>query len=178
MAILKFQNQKTTSDLNTVREELSSLGVELSQWNLPESTELTALLAKDSLSDTEKNQVLELLDFRFADLKRTSGYQARDLIVLHPQVPNLDGLLSQFDKIHTHDDDEVRYIIDGSGSFGFHRKDGSQILLTVEAGEYIRVPQNTKHWFVLDSGRRIKAVRYFTSKDGWVANYTADSVIL
>ena len=55
----------------------------------------------------------------FASLQESEGYQSQDLIVLHPQIPNLDGLLEKFAAIHTHDDDEVRYIVEGEGTFGF-----------------------------------------------------------
>jgi 1,2-dihydroxy-3-keto-5-methylthiopentene dioxygenase len=43
----------------------------------------------------------------------------------------LNTLLSKFNRCHTHADDEVRYIIDGEGVFGFVRPDGSQVELTI-----------------------------------------------
>jgi 1,2-dihydroxy-3-keto-5-methylthiopentene dioxygenase len=85
-------------------------------------------------------------------------------------------MLAKFDKVHTHSDDEVRYIIDGEGIFGFVLPDGRQVELTVETGDYINVPADTEHWFHLTEKRRIKAVRYFTSAEGWVANYTGTPV--
>lgn len=102
------------------------------------------------------------LDGYFQQLQQT-----RDLIVLHPDVPNLDELLAKFDRIHTHAEDEVRYILDGAGVFGFVRPDGSQVELTVEAADYINVPAGTEHWFYLTPQRRIKAIRYFTGTAGY-----------
>ena len=51
---------------------------------------------------------------------------AIDLIVLHDAIPNLDQALAKFKPAHTHDDDEVRYIVDGEGVFGFTMPDGVQ----------------------------------------------------
>ncbi len=134
------------------------------------------MLAKDALSDTEKEQVLQGLDRYFQQLKETAGYQSRDLIVLHPDIPNLDALLAKFDKCHTHADDEVRYIVAGEGVFGFVRPDGSQVEVTVKPEEFINVPANTEHWFYLTPTRKIKAVRYFTSTEGWTPQYTGTEI--
>jgi 1,2-dihydroxy-3-keto-5-methylthiopentene dioxygenase len=174
MPTLKFQDGHETANLTSIKESLAGLGIELNAWAIPEAA--LPLTRKAALTDAEKSDLLALLDSRFLEQQSRYGYQSRDLIVLHPEVPDLDKLLTVFDKVHTHDDDEVRYIIDGEGKFGFLRNDGSQMLLTVQAGEYIRVPKNTRHWFVLTNSKRIKAVRYFTSKDGWAAKYTGDPV--
>lgn len=81
-------------------------------------------------------------------------------------------MLSRFNQCHTHADPEVRYIIAGEGVFGFVRPDASQVELTVQPEDYISVPSNTEHWFHLTTSRQIKAVRYFTTTEGWVPEYT------
>lgn len=176
MAILRLENGTTYREMSDIAQELEPLGVGLNSWPVGASAEVAALLAKESLNDEEKEDVLRSLDGYFEQLQRSQGYQSRDLIVLHPDTPSLDALLSKFDKCHTHADDEVRYIIDGEGTFGFIRPDESQIELTVEAEEYINVPAGTEHWFVLTSSRRIKAVRYFSGKEGWVPQYTGKEI--
>src|SRR4028118_610645 len=85
---------------------------------------------------------------------------------------NLDSMVSKFNKCHIHAEDEVRYIVAGEGIFGFVRPDGSQVELTVQPEEFINVPANTEHWFYLTAARKIKAVRYFTTKEGWTPQYT------
>ena len=95
------------------------------------------------------------------------------LIVLHPEIPNLDAMLAKFNPIHTHSEDEVRYIVDGEGIFGFVRPDETQVELTVQPEEYINVPAGTEHWFCLTAARRVKAVRYFTGTEGWTPEYIA-----
>ena len=178
MAILQLEDGTTYTQLDDVRRELAPVKVELNHWGVGDDPAIHQLLAKDALSDEEKEQVLQALDGYFEQLKQTAGYQSRDLIVLHPEVPNLDTLLSKFDRCHYHTDDEVRYIIAGEGIFGFVRPDGSQLALTVHAQEFINVPANTEHWFHLTPSRRVKAVRYFTSTEGWVPEYTGTEIRL
>lgn len=176
MAILQLEDGTTYTELDDLERELAPLNVQLNRWPVGDNLEIQALLAKDALSDEEKEQVLQSLDQYFEQLKMSAGYQSRDLVVLHPEVPNLDTLLSKFDRCHYHADDEVRYIVAGEGIFGFVRPDGSQVEVTVQPEEYINVPANTEHWFYLTPSRRIKAVRYFTTTEGWVPQYTDSEI--
>lgn len=171
MATLRFEDGTTTSDLNQIQHELAPLNVHLNKWAIDDAQTLE-LLNKESLNDEEKEQALKGLDHYFEALKKSDGYKSRDMIVLNPNVPNLEELLMKFDRAHTHDDDEVRYIVDGEGVFGFTRPDGSQIELKVEAMDYINVPKDTEHWFYLTESKRIKAIRYFTTTEGWTPVYT------
>jgi 1,2-dihydroxy-3-keto-5-methylthiopentene dioxygenase len=172
MARLRYEDGRTETNLDAIQAALAPLAISVKHWPTGDDPALTALLDRPALADDEKERVLGHLDHYFQTLKREAGYQTRDLIVLHADVPNLDAMLAKFDKCHTHDDDEVRYIIDGEGVFGFVLPDGKQVHLQVQAGEYINVPANTEHWFYLTESRRIKAVRYFTSTEGWTPRYT------
>lgn len=171
MAILKLEDGTTYTQLVDIARELAPLNVQIKQWCLNDHPQLRYLLAKENLNDEEKEQVLTALDNYFEELQRTAGYQSRDLIVLHPLL-NLDALLAKFNQIHTHAEDEVRYIVDGEGIFGFVRPDGTQVELTVQPEEYISVPAGTEHWFYLTPERRVKAVRYFSGTVGWTPEYT------
>lgn len=176
MAILQLEKGSTLTELNEIARTLAPLNIELNRWPVGNNPTVQTLLAKESLSDDEKEQVLQELDGYFEQLKQTAGYQSRDLIVLHPDIPNLDTLLNKFNRCHTHADDEVRYIIAGEGIFGFVCEDGSQMELTLQPEEYINVPTGTEHWFYMTPARRIKAVRYFTSMEGWVPEYTETKI--
>jgi len=176
MAILQLENGNRFTTLEAIAGELAPLGIELNHWPLGHDPEMRSHLAQPTLDAAQKETVLQALDTYFERLKATAGYQSRDLIVLHPEVPNLEALLAKFDKIHTHADDEVRYIIDGEGVFGFVRPDGSQVRLTVQAEEYINVPAGTEHWFYLTAARRIKAIRYFSGTEGWTPEYTGRQI--
>ncbi len=176
MATLQLDSGTILRDWQAIAAELAPLHIQLARWPVGNDPQLQQWLAQEQLTDTEKEQVLTGLDGYFQQLQQTANYQSRDLIVLHPHIPNLDDLLAKFDRIHTHANDEVRYILDGAGIFGFVRPDGSQVELTVEAEEYINVPAGTEHWFYLTPQRRIKAIRYFTATEGWVPQYTGTAI--
>ena len=168
MAILGLEDGTIYTQLSDITRELSPLNIQLNNSPVGEEPEVNNLLKKDVLNDEEKEQLLQALDNYFEELKQTSGYQSRDLVAIHPNIPNLDTMLSKFDKCHIHEDDEVRYIVAGEGIFCFVRPDGSQVELTVQSEEYINVPANTEHWFYLTPEKRVKAVRYFVSTEGWM----------
>lgn len=176
MAILRLENGTTYTQLDDIMRELGSLNIQLKHLQLVNKQKLTPLLAQENLNDTEKEQVLQKLDIYFQQLRQTAGYQFCDLIVLHSKLRDLDALLSKFDKSHIHADAEVRYIIAGEGVFGFVSSDGSQMELTVQPEDYINVPKGTEHWFYLTELRQIKAVRYFTTTEGWVPEYTGTEI--
>ena len=176
MAVLKLENGTLHTDLNHIAQELAPLNIQINRWSVPNNLKLQSLLAQSSLNEDEKEQVLKALDNYFEQLQQTTGYKSRDLVVLHPLIDNLDGLMAKFDQIHTHADDEVRYIIDGEAIFGFVRPDGTQVELTVQPEEYINVPAGTEHWFYLTPARRVKAVRYFITTDGWTPQYTGREI--
>jgi 1,2-dihydroxy-3-keto-5-methylthiopentene dioxygenase len=173
MAIVQYETGEILKDFDAICAVLAPLNIRLAQW--PVAAAIAPLLAQPGLDPDQKDQVLLGLDHYFDSLK-SAGYSSRDLIVLHPEIPNLADLLAKFTQIHTHADDEVRYIIDGEGVFGFVLADDRQIHLTVEAEEYINIPAGTEHWFYLTAANRIKAVRYFCSMEGWVPDYTGRSI--
>ncbi|WP_017304288.1 1,2-dihydroxy-3-keto-5-methylthiopentene dioxygenase [Spirulina subsalsa] len=172
MATLRLENGTIYSELVEIRAQLAPLNVHLNHWPVGKHPEIQTLLGKAALSDGEKEQVLGTLDHYFVQLQEEAGYQSRDLIVLHPDIPNLGDLLAKFERCHTHADDEVRYIIEGEGIFGFVSPTGEQMELTLQGEEYINVPAGTEHWFYLTPRQRIKAVRYFTTTAGWTPEYT------
>lgn len=178
MAELRLQDGSRLSDPTEIAERLAPLGVTLRHWSLPETERARELLAAKTLADPEKEELLGFVDHRFRALAAESGYQARDLIVLHEDLPGLSEALARFADVHYHDDDEVRYVLAGAGYFGFVGEGGEQMLLKVVAGDYINVPARAEHWFVLGDAPRIKAVRYFTDKAGWVPVYTHTPVVL
>jgi len=172
MALLIASDGQKTSDLGAIQARLARIGITLKHWPSPAGARARELLDKQSLDDAEKEELLKAVDNRFEELKRDKGYQTRDLVVIHEGIPNLAELLAKFDKIHTHADDEVRYMLAGTGYFGFVEPDGNQFLLEVSGGDYINVPADSEHWFEMRGCNRCKAVRYFIDTSGWTPLYT------
>jgi 1,2-dihydroxy-3-keto-5-methylthiopentene dioxygenase len=65
----------------------------------------------------------------------------------------------------------VRFIIDGRGLFHINTDEGV-LGLEVHAGDFLRVPCGTLHWFDLCGDRRLRAIRLFQDKSGWTPHYT------
>lgn len=172
MAKLINADGTEVTQLPAIQQRLARLGITLRHWAAPALPRACELVEKKSLNDAEKEELLGFVENRFAELKREKGYQTRDLVVIHEDIPGLADLLGKFDKIHTHADDEVRYILAGSGYFGFVEPTGTQFLLEVTAGDYINVPANAEHWFEMRGCTRCKAVRYFIDTAGWTPHYT------
>jgi 1,2-dihydroxy-3-keto-5-methylthiopentene dioxygenase len=76
---------------------------------------------------------------------------------------------------HTHDDDEVRFFVEGSGAF-YLRLDGSVYVMICTAGDLISVPAKTRHWFDMGSKPHFAAIRFFRIPEGWVGNFTGDDI--
>ena len=105
-------------------------------------------------------------------LSAKRGYKSQDIIVLSKATPGLEDLLVKFQDEHHHTEDEVRFIVDGEGVFTIKGpKDGVYFDVVLYPGDLISVPANTRHWFTLTDLRKVKAIRIFESKDGWVAVY-------
>ena len=175
MARIIFSDGKELKDLPAVQSRLARLGITLRNWSSPANPRARELMEKKSLNDAEKEELLVFVQDRFEELKREKGYATRDMVVIHEDIPGLADMLAKFDKIHTHSDDEVRYILAGHGYFGFVEPNDTQFLLEVAAGDYINVPANTEHWFEMKDSQRIKAVRYFIDTSGWTPIYTQRS---
>jgi 1,2-dihydroxy-3-keto-5-methylthiopentene dioxygenase len=174
MATIVRKTEKI-QDVDQIRAFLNDKGIVYSSFETPDS--IVSLLSKKALSDSEKEELLGGLEYRFEQLKSEYDYKARDLVVLHDEVPGIGDILAKFDKLHYHTDEEVRYIVDGSGVFGFI-VGGEKFEVHVAKGDFISIPQNTNHWFTLDSAKRIKAVRYFKDNSGWVPVYVDEKELL
>lgn len=103
-------------------------------------------------------------------------YETADVVRIRPDTPGLDEMLAKFDREHTHDDDEVRFIADGRGLFHVHPPGGPVFSIEVEAGDCINVPKGTRHWFHVCQAQRCTAVRLFADPSGWTPHYTGSGI--
>lgn len=151
---------------------VTALGVDWQQRPLVPEPALADLLAQPDLSEGGKATVVQAVGTEVIDICLAHGYHSMDLVVLHPATPGLEEALARFDLPHTHADDEVRYILDGEGLFGFFNAEGQECVVRVRPGDLLRIPAGAEHRFTLTATRRIKALRLFSDTAGWVAQYT------
>jgi len=104
-------------------------------------------------------------------IKKANGYVAQDIVELTPQTPNLDTILAKFDKEHLHTDDEVRFVLDGSGIFDIRSKSDKWMRVEVFRSDYISVPANKHHRFYVMEDKFIRCVRLFKDNTGWTPIY-------
>jgi 1,2-dihydroxy-3-keto-5-methylthiopentene dioxygenase len=127
-------------------------------------------------ADATADDVLRAFAREVDTLKARGGYATADVIDVKPDTPNLDAMLAKFSREHWHDEDEVRFIVEGRGLFHVHPSNGPVFAIEVEAGDLIRVPRGTRHWFDLCTDRRIRAIRLFQDPSGWTPRYTESGV--
>lgn len=104
-------------------------------------------------------------------LKTANGYVHQDEVALHPHTPGLSEMCAKFIKEHLHDEDEVRYVLEGEGVFDIRSKDDRWMIITVEKGDLIVVPKDRYHRFALTDSRTIRCVRLFQDPKGWEPKY-------
>jgi 1,2-dihydroxy-3-keto-5-methylthiopentene dioxygenase len=105
------------------------------------------------------------------ELKSARGYVAQDVIALEPTTPNLDAICAKFVDEHFHDDDEVRFVLEGEGIFDIRSQDDRWMRVFVERGDLIVVPKDRHHRFLLTEKKQIRCVRLFRDQSGWVPHY-------
>lgn len=107
------------------------------------------------------------------ELKGRRGYITQDEVRLSPQTPNLAVVMKKFDDEHIHDDDEVRFVLDGAGVFDIRTNSDRWLRVVVEPGDLLVVPAGRHHRFELTSSSTIHCVRLFKDAAGWVPHYRA-----
>jgi 1,2-dihydroxy-3-keto-5-methylthiopentene dioxygenase len=167
MAIVNIPSENVTHrDRENVAAFLARFGIEYQVWT-PDRP-----LAADASADALLAAYAREID----EMKARGGYVTADVIDVRPDTPNLDAMLAKFSREHWHDEDEVRFIIEGRGLFHVHPAGAPVFAIEVEAGDLIRVPRGTHHWFDLCADRRIRAIRLFQDAAGWTPHYTDSGV--
>src|SRR5262252_2333912 len=154
--------KKTLTQVAEVRDYLAGIGITYERWE--PSHELPA--------GASAVEVLAAYAPEIDRLKAEGSYVTVDVIDVSPTTPGLEAMLNRFNSEHWHDEDEVRFIIEGRGLFHIRPWQGPVVSITVEAGDLIRVPRGTRHWFDLCQERRIRAIRLFQDPSGWTPHYT------
>jgi 1,2-dihydroxy-3-keto-5-methylthiopentene dioxygenase len=167
MAIVTIPDEnRAIKDNEAITSYLAGIGIDYERWD---SSRLVGPTAS-------ANEILAAYSEEIEELKTKGGYVTADVIDVNPQTPGLDVMLNKFNREHWHDEDEVRYIIHGRGVFHIRPRESAVVSIEVEAGDLIRVPKGTWHWFNLCESREIRAIRLFQDPAGWAPNYTETGV--
>ena len=154
-----------TEDPERIASELSAIGVAFERWESPVAVG----------PDEEAERVLEAYRPHLDRLMGASDAGSADVIRLRPGAANYEPLRAKFLSEHTHTEDEVRFFVDGGGSFVLH-VNGRVYDAHCTQGDLIAVPANIKHWFDAGPEPNFTALRVFTDTSGWVPHYTGDAI--
>ncbi|HEV2829812.1 MAG TPA: cupin domain-containing protein [Pyrinomonadaceae bacterium] len=167
MALVTILDEnKRITEQEAIAAYLNRNGIDYERWTPAHSV----------APDAPPEEILRAYAKEIEELKARGGYVTVDVIDVSPETPGLETMLAKFSSEHWHDEDEVRFIIAGHGLFHIHTKAGPVIAIEVEAGDLIRVPRGTWHWFNLCADRRIRAIRLFQDMAGWTPVYTKSGV--
>lgn len=167
MAVLNIPDKgDTLRDFEQVTQYLAGIGIDYERWEP----------SKPVRTDAPPEEILAAYVTEIEKLKQRGGYVTADVIDIKTSTPGLDQMLAKFNREHWHDEDEVRFIIHGRGLFHIRPIDGPVVGIEVEAGDLIRVPRGTRHWFNLCAEREIRAIRLFQDPAGWTPRYTESGV--
>jgi len=156
---------KTVSNHAEITRELGAVGVRFERWEA----------SKPVVPGAGQDEVIAAYREDIERLKNEKGYQAVDVISLTPDHPDRAALRQKFLNEHTHSEDEVRFFVAGRGQFTLHIDAKVYEVLCMQ-GDLIGVPDGTRHWFDMSEAPYFIAIRLFTNKEGWVANFTGSDI--
>lgn len=159
-----------TEDLAEIAAELAPHGIRLERWDT------VALPA-----DAGQEQVLAAYASEVERVAAEGPYPLVDVVRLVPDDADprwpakAEAARTKFLEEHTHDEDEVRFFVEGSGCFYLHLGDRVYAVVCT-AGDLMSVPAGTTHWFDMGTRPYFCAIRFFQEEDGWVAGFTGSTI--
>lgn len=159
------QCQATITDFAQIASQLEQLGIKMQRWEASQPV----------TESSSQEEIIAAYQSYIDTLATSNGFQSVDVVNLYPDHPDKQMLREKFLAEHIHEDDEVRFFIDGSGLFYVHLDDKVYGLLC-KKGDLINVPANVKHWFDTGAEPFFKCIRMFSKNDGWVAQFTGDNI--
>jgi len=162
MAVVRIpEENRAIEGAEAIADFLAPFGMSYERWPLEERVD----------PDATSEEILAAYAPEIDELKRRGGYVTADVINVTPDTPGLDAMLAKFSKEHRHTEDEVRFIVKGSGLFHIHPDHHPVFSITVVAGDLITVPTGIRHWFDLCADRTVRAIRLFQDITGWTPFY-------
>ena len=148
-----------------IEHELLQRGIRFERWPARQTLEPGA----------DQHSILKAYADEVARVQANGTYPTVDAIRMTPDHPDRVALREKFLSEHTHDEDEVRFFVEGQGLFCLHIND-EVLQVLCQAGDWIAVPAGTKHWFDMGSAPNFCAIRFFDNPEGWVARFSGDDI--
>lgn len=156
---------KVLTHAEDIAATLAEVGVRFERW------QASAPIAPGA----KQVEVIAAYHHEIEKLMVEQGYVCVDVVSLDRTHPQKAELRAKFLDEHTHSEDEVRFFVAGRGLFTLHIGDSVYSVLC-EKNDLISVPAGTRHWFDMGEEPHFVAIRLFNNPEGWVAQFTGDSI--
>ncbi|KAI4259567.1 MAG: hypothetical protein L6R42_004515 [Xanthoria sp. 1 TBL-2021] len=105
------------------------------------------------------------------DIAKTRNYVNRDEITVSPAAMGAvyEDKIKMFYDEHMHEDEEIRYILQGAGYFDVRDAQDKWVRIKVEQGDLLILPAGIYHRFTVNEDNYINAVRLFKTEPKWAA---------
>jgi 1,2-dihydroxy-3-keto-5-methylthiopentene dioxygenase len=154
-----------TDEAMRIREALARINVRFERW----------AASRPLASTVQDDDVLAAYQPEIRRLEQAHAFRSIDVLRCLPDHPEKDQLRAKFLAEHTHDDDEVRFFVEGAAMFYLHAAARVHMVLC-ERDDLISVPAGMRHWFDMGPDPHFTVIRLFTTPDGWVARFTGDPI--
>jgi len=168
VAVLRIPDEnRSLREHDEVRDYLAEMGIDTNDGSLRQTCQRMA----------SADQVLSAYSEQVEKLKQQGGYVHGDVIDVNAghSRAGCDAGKNSTSK-HRTMRTKCATSSRAAGCSTFIPQQGPVVAIEVEAGDLIRVPRGTLHWFDLCGDRRIRAIRLFQDKSGWTPHYTSSGV--
>lgn len=118
---------------------------------------------------------LGILHFHYPNVEDVNAvaqqrnYKNRDEITISPEKMGdvYEEKVKIFFNEHLHEDEEIRYILDGGGFFDVRGKDDDWVRIQMEKHDFMIMPAGIYHRFTTNTKNYCKAMRLFKEDPKW-----------
>ncbi|KAF2275169.1 uncharacterized protein EI97DRAFT_451098 [Westerdykella ornata] len=118
---------------------------------------------------------LGILHFHYPNLEDVNAlasqrnYKNRDEVTISPQAMGdvYEDKVKTFFNEHLHEDEEIRYILDGAGYFDVRSEGDEWVRIRLEKNDLMIMPAGIYHRFTTDTQNYTKAMRLFKEDPKW-----------
>ncbi|EOD46500.1 putative dihydroxy-3-keto-5-methylthiopentene dioxygenase protein [Neofusicoccum parvum] len=119
-------------------------------------------------------EALGIRYFNYPDLDSVNAlaaernYKNRDEVTISPTtLPEYETKVRNFFAEHLHEDEEIRYILDGAGYFDVRSEGDEWVRIRLEKHDLMIMPAGIYHRFTTDEANYTKAMRLFQDEPKW-----------